>query len=412
MMLSPVYLAGQKQVNSPYSRFNIGTLEPAGTFRSLGMGGIGTSIRDNTSIYYTNPASYSALDTTSFIFDFGVDYGINRISSPGKDYSSYDIDFHHLTFGFPLAKGWGLAAGVVPVTNGYYYLSQKVTSEDSGYNPAVGAYTSSHSGSGGISNFFVGSGLLIGKYLSAGVNMNVVFGQIERSNQFSFDDIYNSYHDDSRESLKLKGVNFDFGLQFLYPMKNGTFVNAGVTYTATKSYKSDYEKYVYRYTSIGTTDTISYASAAAEPVKIPGTLRAGISFGKLNKLTAGFDFIATNWSQSRIPESSSYVADTKTYMLGMEYTPDKFSNFGLLNRMSYRIGGHTGSNYLIINGEQLKETGFSAGLGIPMRRGRSMTNLYFDFTNKHAQSLHTENFYTIGISINLYDYWFIKRKYD
>jgi hypothetical protein len=412
MMLSPVYLAGQKQVNSPYSRFNIGTLEASGPVRSLGMGGIGTSMRDNISVYYTNPASYSSLDTTSFVFDFGVDYGINRISSSGSDYVSYDVDFNHLIFGFPLAKGWGLVSGVVPISNGYYSMNQKVTSEDPGYNPVVGNYTSSHSGDGGLSNFFIGTGLLISKYLSAGVNMNVIFGQLNRSNQFFFDDIYNSYHNDSRELLKLKGINFDFGLQVLYPMNNGTFINAGISYTATKSYKSDYENFVYRYTSMGTTDTIFYTAAAAEDVKIPGTLRAGISFGKSNKLTAGFDFVATNWSQSKIPESSDYVADTRTYMFGLEYTPDKFSNFSLLNRMSYRIGGHTGSNYLIINGNQLKETGVSAGFGIPMRRTRSMTNLYFDFTNKHGQSLHTENFYSIGLSINLYDYWFIKRKYD
>ena len=54
---------GQKHINSPYSRFNIGTLEPAGSFRSLGMGGVGTAMRDNSSIYFTNPASYSSLDT-------------------------------------------------------------------------------------------------------------------------------------------------------------------------------------------------------------------------------------------------------------------------------------------------------------------------------------------------------------
>jgi hypothetical protein len=412
LLMLPFYLSGQKQVNSPYSRFNIGTLEPAGPFRSLGMGGIGTSMRDNVSVYYTNPASYSAFDTTSFIFDFGVDYAINRISSPGSDYKSQDLDFNHLLLGFPLAKGWGLVSGIVPISNGYYDLSQKFTSEDPGYNPVIGGYTSSHSGSGGLSNFFIGTGLMLHKYISAGVNMNVIFGQINRSNQTRFDDIYNSYHDNSRELLKLKGINFDFGLQFMYPMKNGTFVNAGVSYTATKSYRSDYEKFVYRYTAMGTTDTISYSAAAAEPVKIPGTVRAGISFGKINKLTAGFDFIATNWSQSRIPESSEYVADTRSYILGLEYTPDRFSNFGLFNRISYRIGGHTGSNYLKINGEQLKDAGISAGLGIPMRRGRSMTNLYFDFTHRYGQTLHTENLYSFGISLNLYDYWFIKRKYD
>ena len=38
-------VSGQKQINSPYARFNIGTLEPAASFRSLGMGGIGIGMK-------------------------------------------------------------------------------------------------------------------------------------------------------------------------------------------------------------------------------------------------------------------------------------------------------------------------------------------------------------------------------
>src|SRR5664280_1910799 len=114
---------GQIKVDSPYSRFNLGTLEPQGSFRSLGMGSIGTAMRDNSSIYYTNPASYSSFDTVSFVFDFGVDYGRNFIANGGSKYSSTDIDFHHLIMGFPLAKGWGFALGVVPLSSGYYKIN-------------------------------------------------------------------------------------------------------------------------------------------------------------------------------------------------------------------------------------------------------------------------------------------------
>ncbi|HKK42134.1 MAG TPA: hypothetical protein VJ963_06980, partial [Bacteroidales bacterium] len=86
----------------------------------------------------------------------------------------------------------------------------------------------------------------------------------------------------------------------------------------------------------------------------------------------------------------------------------------------YRIGGHMGDNYLVINGEQIKEMGVSAGLGIPVRRSVATSsslkaNIFFDYTRKSgslSNSLHTENIFTLGVSINLYDYWFLKRKYD
>ena len=110
-----------------------------------------------------------------------------------------------------------------------------------------------------------------------------------------------------------------------------------------------------------------------------------------------------------------YAADTKSFLFGAEYIPDKYSNYSFLKRLEYRIGGHVEDNYLIINGEQVKEYGASFGLGIPMRRTLSKTNLFFDYTHKTGSAgnnLHTENWYTMGISLNLYDFWFVKRKYD
>ena len=86
-----------------------------------------------------------------------------------------------------------------------------------------------------------------------------------------------------------------------------------------------------------------------------------------------------------------------------------------INRIEYRIGGHYGDNYLIINGEQIKEYGASIGIGIPMRRTLSKVNLYLDFTRKSgfsSSNYHAEDYLSAGISINLYDFWFLKHKYD
>ena len=50
-----------------------------------------------------------------------------------------------------------------------------------------------------------------------------------------------------------------------------------------------------------------------------------------------------------------------------------------------------------------------------MRRTLSRTNLFVDFTKRgstKAANQHAENYITFGISLNLYDFWFIQRKYD
>ncbi|MEI6050188.1 MAG: hypothetical protein WCS03_14895 [Bacteroidota bacterium] len=409
--------SGQKLVNSPYSRFNFGSIIPAGSFRSLGMGGIGTSMRDNNSIFISNPASYSSLDTNSFIFDFGLDYSINILSDGVSDFSSDDANFNHLIMGFPVTKGWGVAVGVVPFSNGYYKMSQSVLKNDPGYDPAIGEFTAYHAGDGGFTNFFLGSGVSLNKNFSVGVNMTLLLGQVKRTNQFEFiDDFYNVFNNNSTETLHLSGINFDYGIQYTASIKKNYFFNAGISVSSPKYYSSKFEHISYTYNAYSTRDTISYIADDSTKAFIPGTLRLGISFGKKNKFTAGLDFIATKWSNSRIPGSAGYAADTRTFLFGAEYIPDKYSNYSYLKRLEFRIGGHVGDNYLIINREQLKEYGASFGIGIPMRRSLSKTNLYFDFTRKTGSSvnnLHNENYYTMGISLNIYDpFWFIKRKYD
>ena len=409
---------GQKLINSPYSRFNIGTLEPEGSFRSLGMGSVGTAIRDNSSIYFTNPASYCSIDTNSFIFDFGVDYGRNFISGGNSKYSSEDFNFHHLIIGFPLAKGWGLAAGIIPVSSGFYEITENVTSTDPVYDPRIGSYRIIHSGDGGLTKFFLGSGFQIGKNFSIGANMTLLSGQLNRTNQIIFSDVtdyLNVFHDNSTESLQIKGINFDYGIQYTASLKNNYFLNIGTSLTSGNNYKSKYNQLSYKTSAFPVTDTIISVSDNSAKTFIPGTLRFGISFGKKNKFTTALDVIATKWSTSRIPGSTGYAADTKSVLFGAEYIPDKFSNYSFLKRAEYRIGGHYGNNYLIINGEQINEYGASIGLGLPMPRTPSKVNLYIDYTRKYgsaSSSLHSEDYLTIGISLNLYDWWFVKRKYE
>jgi len=406
--------SGQKLIDSPYSRFNLGSLQPEGSFRSLGMGGVGTAMRDNSTIYYTNPASYCSLDTISFVFDFGVDYGRNFIANGGSKYSSADIDFNHLIMGFPLAKGWGFALGVVPVSSGYYKITQTVTSTDPGYDSNTGEYTINHDGDGGLTKIFVGSGFKIGKNFSIGANLSFLTGQLKRDNSFVFVDFSNVFNNNSEEKLILNGVNFDYGIQYTASFKNNYFLNIGASMTSGANYNTKYNQLSVKYTAFNVTDTISYVPNSSLKTFIPATYRFGLSFGKLNKFTTGIDYIMTKWSTSKIPGSTGYAADTKELRFGAEYIPDKFSNYNYISRIEYRIGGHVGDNYLIINGQQLKEYGASIGIGLPMLL-YSKTNLYFDFTSKvgsAASNLHTENYLTIGISFNLYDNWFLKRKYN
>jgi hypothetical protein len=134
-----------------------------------------------------------------------------------------------------------------------------------------------------------------------------------------------------------------------------------------------------------------------------------------DKFVVGIDYVAANWADARIHGSNGYLADTKSILFGIEYIPEKYSNTSYLKRIEYRIGGHIADNYLLLNGDQIKEYGASCGIGLRIRNSLSKANLYFEYIRKNGdltKGLHNENIYTIGISLNLYDFWFIKRKYD
>lgn len=411
-------VSGQKNINTPYSRFNLGSLQPEGPFRSLGMGGVGTATRNNSSIYYTNPASYSSLDTLSFVFDFGVDFGRNFIDDGGSVYSSSDFNFNHLIMGFPISKKLGVAIGIVPWSSGFYKIADEVTASDPGYNPTIGAYAIDHLGSGGFTKIFIGSGLQISKNFSLGVNMTFLTGELTRSNLFTFGDFTTVFNNKSLETLSLNGLNFDYGFQYTASLKNNYFLNIGASLTSGKNYSSKYNQLSSKYSAYGVTDSISYTAENNAKTFIPDNLRFGISFGKKDKFTTELDYTTSKWSASKIPGSTGYAADTRALLFGAEYIPDKYSNYSLFQRFEYRIGAHMNDNYLIVNGEQLKEYGASVGVGVPLRRLASMPsiiNLYLDFTRKTgslANSLHKEDYLTIGLSLNLYDNWFLKKKYE
>lgn len=379
------------------------------------MGGTGIAFRDNSSIYYTNPASYSSLDTNSFVFDFGLDYGINKLKSDTSRYKSDDMNFDHLIMGFPVAKGWGIATGVVTLSNGYYKISEAMREGNDGYDPLTGEYIGYHAGSGGLTNVFLGTGLNITKNLSFGINMSFLFGVIKRLNEYDFVDFYHVFNDNETEKIQLTGMNLDYGIQYTTPVRKDYYFNAGASLTTGKYYKSKFENLAFRFSAFGSTDTLLYSVNDTTKAYLPGTLRLGIAFGKNNKFTVGLDYVMANWSNAKFQGSEGYVGDSRSLLFGAEFIPDKFSNYNFLKRVEYRLGGHLNRNYLVINGNQVKESGLSIGLGLPMRRSLSKTNLFFDFTRKSFKgggaSIH-EDYMTMGISLNLYDFWFVKRKYE
>ena len=66
-------------------------------------------------LFFKSGIIQQSLIPISFIFDFGIDYGIELLSDGTNSHFSDDMNFDHLLMGFPLLKGWGFGSRNYPL---------------------------------------------------------------------------------------------------------------------------------------------------------------------------------------------------------------------------------------------------------------------------------------------------------
>jgi hypothetical protein len=408
-------LAGQKNVSSPYARYGIGNLELQGAFKTLAMGGISSGVRNNLTLNYLTPASYSSIDTASFLFDFGIDYAVIRLKDSEQGYYSQDLGFSHLLLGFPIMKGWGFAAGTAPYSDGYYDIAE-VTTPDQGTEIAGNVYEH-HKGIGGYQKVFLGTAVSPFKYFSVGVNGYIVFGDINRTNDYVFTSDENNFDTRKYGTTSIRGISYEVSAQLMIPLPEKRFINAGATFSPSFSINTSGEELIMRYSTVQTSlyafDTL-YQSQTEATGRLPYSFRGGIAFGKKDKLTIGADVVYSGWSEAVLPGSYGTYANTMSLHAGAEYIPDKYSNYSFLNRMEYRIGCRYGESYALYDGDQVNEYGITFGAGIPLRKSFSRVSLFVDLSTRgNTDSNHfRETRISVGASLNLFDFWFLKAKYE
>ena len=74
----------QSGTNSPYSQYGLGQLsEQSGGF-NRGMNGLALGFHEHNQVNHLNPASYSEIDSLTFIFDVGMSGQVTNFKEGGK----------------------------------------------------------------------------------------------------------------------------------------------------------------------------------------------------------------------------------------------------------------------------------------------------------------------------------------
>ncbi len=112
-MLSGV-VAAQNNTNSPYTRYGYGQLADQGSGNSKGMGGIAYGLRDRYQINFANPASYTAVDSLTFLFDGGITLQNSNLSNGTVKMNAKNSSFDYISMQFRLAKWGAMSIGMLP----------------------------------------------------------------------------------------------------------------------------------------------------------------------------------------------------------------------------------------------------------------------------------------------------------
>ncbi|MDY5451438.1 MAG: hypothetical protein SPG28_00885 [Alloprevotella sp.] len=424
--LALLSIAAQAQTNgsnSPYSRYGFGLLgDGAGAFNK-GMSGLAYGMRNGKELNTQNPASYSAIDSLTFLFDFGASFQNANLDAGGQKLNAKNTSVDYVTMGFRVAPKLGLALGLRPFST----IGYKVTSYSS-FTSMEGAgvtQTQTFQGDGGLHEAFLGLGWSPVKNLSLGANIGYLWGNLYHT-------VYSEYSDASINKVQqiydtdMRTFKADFGLQYEYRLHRNHTLTFGATYGLGHNLRSD--AFYYNQNIASNSSTATDTLVASHGYDLPHTFGAGLAWDYKGRLRVGFDYTMKLWSKAKSPMlmtdeygQQHYVSQTGAYddqqvfTVGAEYVPEP-EGLKKRKKIRYRAGFSYSTPYAKVNGQKgPADYCASVGAAFPIintHNNRTFLNLAFQYEHAQPKSpgMIKENYLRVSIGITFNERWFMKWK--
>jgi hypothetical protein len=411
LMISTSSLALMAQpANSPYSKLGFGILSDNATGAQRAMGGVGYAMQSGRQINVMNPASYSKVDSLTFLWDIGMD--ITNSWSKEGDKSGYNLGggLDYITMEFRLAKRLGAAIGVVPFSGVGYSFGGEIDNGDDSRN-----------GTGGLNELFAGVGYEPIKGLSIGANFSYLFGTTTNTTT-----VTSASSTQFIRELEVKDWNMRVGLQYGFNLSPKSRVVLGATYSPKKVLHGNtlgkmadiYQDVIIdKYgNKVVVYDTIANMTLKGN-YELPTTIGAGLSYTYDNRLNVEVDYTYQQWSKAKYtPINYFEVPDTKwndrwKVAAGMSYIPNPRGSY--INRMTYRIGAFYNNDYMTVNGNDVRDYGVGIGFSFPaLGTDKTRVNLGLEWKHRYTAptNLIKEDYLNITLSVNFNEMWFWKNK--
>ena len=413
MMVTGTAIA-QNNTNSPYTRYGYGDLSDQSFGNSKAMGGIAFGLRDGAQINPTNPASYTAIDSLTFLFEGGVSLQNMNISGGGLKLNAKNASFDYLAMQFRLAPWMAMSVGLLPYSNVGYTVSDSQTTDNDL------TYSRSFTGDGGLHQLYVGAGVKVLKNLSVGVNASYFWGDLTRTRSVIFPQMSSStYYSYNRQmAVSISDYKLDFGVQYTQELNKKHSFTVGAIYSPKHKLNNDYNS------------TIQVGSSTTEKMdatlELPNTFGVGFTYNYDKRLTLGMDYSLQQWSKTEFgiatndinvrqdfEETYAYCDRTKI-SVGAEYIPNLIGR-SYFAHIKYRLGAYYTTPYYKIDGKKAsREYGVTAGFGLPVPSSRSILSISGQFVRVKGleTNMVNENIFRVSIGLTFNERWFFKRRVE
>ena len=387
-----ILTSAQNNTSSPFSCYGLGDVNDnvPNTYRAMGSVGIG--MRNRKVICPSQPASFTACDSLTFMFDLAADVMWTRYGDDVGKKNKANGNLEYIMLQFPLYKRWiAISAGLLPFTSVGYNITMR-DSIKSDYH-----YNTTFYGNGGISEVYGGLSFNLFNWVALGANVYYMFGDVTNSRSVTFDEAELKSVVQASE-LSVSSVRFREGIQLFHEFKKHAFT-VGAIFENRQTLKSDFV--------MAESTQLDTVWVAKDIAQVPMMFGVGASYVWDKRLTVGFDYSRYYWSKTQNISGFDELRDRNKYAFGMEYRHNPIGR-NYAERMFWRLGCNLSDSYVT----KITQPDYmvSIGFGFPLRNTGTVFNATIEYGHRGPAASLEEHFMRLTINAAICENWFFKRR--
>ena len=382
----------QNATSSPSSRFGYGEMNENIPTAFRGMGGVAAGLRQRSAINPSQPASYTACDSVTFMFDLAASAMWTRYADLNGHRNRPNGNLEFVTLQFPIWKQHiAFSAGIMPYTSVGYDFALGGTA--GGYD-----YQINYQGEGGITNVYAGLSFNILDWVALGANAYYMFGDATNAINLTFSDnavtgsmIY--------QNMRVNSFRFRYGAQLFHAFGDLHKIVLGAVVENKQNLRGEFVQY-----ELSTLDSVLVQDKGFQ---VPLYYSVGASYCYDDRVLIAADYSNQAWNDAKYFGLTDVLRNRSRYAFGVEYRHNRMSRH-YAERMYWRLGATVMDSYVRQGGKA--DFTVSAGVGFPLRTSETLFNLALEYTHRNAAANLVEDNLKLTFNVAVAENWFFKRK--